>query len=69
MRLIDADAINIEIGGGYIDIDAESFMSAPIIEIICCSECKYSEFCEKKIHRHGIVYSIDFCSYGERSSK
>ena len=37
-------------------------------EIIHCRECKYTEFCEKKIHRHGIAYSIDFCSYGERNA-
>lgn len=62
------DDIVVEIGGGYIDIDAESFMNAPTIEIIRCRECKYTEFCEKKIHRHGIAYSINFCSCGERKS-
>jgi CTP synthase (UTP-ammonia lyase) len=32
MRLIDADTVIVEIGGGYIDIDSESFMSAPTIK-------------------------------------
>ena len=43
--------------------------NAPSINIVWCSECKYAEFCEKKIHRHGIAYSIDFCSYGEREGE
>ena len=42
---------------------------APSIDICLCRECKYTEFCEKKIHRHGIAYSIDFCSHGSSSEK
>ena len=42
---------------------------APSIDIVRCRECKYTEFCEKKIHRHGISYSIDFCSRGEREGE
>ena len=38
-------------------------------KLVRCGECKYTEFCEKKIHRHGIAYSIDFCSYGEREGE
>ena len=47
----------------------ETIKNAPSIDIVRCSECKHSEFCEKKIHRHGIAYSIDFCSYGSRSER
>lgn len=48
-------------------VSVENINSAPSIDIVRCQECKYTEFCEKKIHRHGITYSIDFCSYGVRN--
>ena len=35
-------------------------------DIIRCKNCEYEEFCERKIHRHGITYDINFCSYGKR---
>ena len=50
-------------------IDKLDLIEAPSIDICLCRECKYTEFCEKKIHRHGIAYSIDSCSYGSRSEK
>ena len=41
-KWINVDAVNIEIGGGYIDIDTESFLNAPSIDICFCHECKYT---------------------------
>ena len=38
----------------------------PLIDIVTCEECRYEEYCEKKIHRHGITFDINFCSYGKR---
>ena len=69
MRLIDADAVLIEIGGGYIDVDAESFLSAPSIEIVYCVECRYKgmEICPMyKLTKAGVLKPYDFCSYGEK---
>ena len=44
------------------------YPKAPIYvaDLIRCGECKYEEFCERKIHRHGMSFEIDFCSYGVR---
>ena len=48
-------------------LDADNLDNCPLIEIVTCKECKYAEYCEKAIHRHGITFNpIDFCSYGER---
>lgn len=40
-RWICVDDIIVEIGGGYIDIDTESFINAPSIDIVFCKECKH----------------------------
>jgi hypothetical protein len=67
-KWIKADAVNVEIGGGYIDIDAESFMNAPTIEICFCGECEkwHNGWC----YKHGRAFEPnDFCSYGSRSEK
>lgn len=74
-KWIKADAINVEIGGGYIDIDAESFMNAPSIDIVRCKECKYERdgeefmWCEHPNGLDSIVKPDDFCSYGEREGE
>ena len=68
-KWICVDDVIVEISGGYIDIDAESFMSAPSIEIIPCVECRYKgmEICPMyKLTKAGVLKPYDFCSYGER---
>ena len=72
-KWIKADAVNVEIGGGYIDIDAESFLNAPSIDIVRCRECRYwhSGECWGIPYRGDYDTSIDtkaddFCSYGEK---
>lgn len=54
-----------------IDVNKEELTKALELyhNLVRCRECKYTEFCEKKIHRHGIAYSIDYCSYGEREGE
>lgn len=69
---IDADAVNIEVGGGYIDIDTESFLNAPSIDICFCHECKWFNskgHCVRLAAECGIYEDVgtdDFCSWGER---
>ena len=65
MRLIDADAVIVVIGGGYIDIDAESFMNAPSIDIVHCGECKYRQTCCRPCYKADDSY----CSDGEREGE
>ena len=75
-RWIDADAFKSWIDE-YVSVfkksdkaEIKGYIShQPSIDICLCRECKYTEFCEKKIHRHGIAYSIDFCSHGEPFGK
>lgn len=64
---ICVDNIAIEIGGGYIDIDSESFMNAPSIDICFCRECKHRKkngFCLE--HNRYEKNDNGYCSYGER---
>ena len=76
-KWIKADAVNVEIGGGYIDIDAESFLNAPSIDIVHCFECKYAhitydgqcKYCDQITDDDGNVIEVyydgsHFCSYG-----
>ena len=76
-KWICVDDVIVEIGGGYIDIDAESFMNAPSIDIVRCKECKYKPICSHSVQHTTheptsvtIGYrSVDFCSYGEREGE
>lgn len=61
----------------YTDEVKEYIDSAPSIDIVCCSECKYRQQCRKAveyiIHEPASVTigykSINFCSYGERENE
>jgi hypothetical protein len=71
-KWIKADAVNVEIGGGYIDIDAESFLNAPSIDICFCRECKWWNCEMSGCKRNPSVVAWrddDFCSYGCRDTE
>lgn len=57
MYVKDEDVI-VFIGGGYIDVDSESFMQAERIDIVFCKECKRQDDCS--------LGDNGFCSDGER---
>ena len=83
MRLIDADAVDIEYRGGFHDdyvINYNSFMNAPTIDavsVVWCKECKYEHKCRKSVEHitHELTSvtigykAVDFCSYGEREDE
>ena len=75
-RYINADSVKINYIGGFNDtfeIDYDSFMNAPAIDIIRCKECNaymtdgYADGCGFCAYHHSVVQANDFCSYGERS--
>ena len=71
-RWICGDDVNIEIGGGYIDIDSESFMNASSIDIVRCQDCKYWVYNFNGCKRNPCTepwYATDFCNYGEREGE
>ena len=68
-RWICVDDIRVDIGGGYIDIDLESYMEAPSIDIVRCKDCKYwvsdgGALMNCDIHIDPTVPD-HYCSYGE----
>ena len=74
MRLIDADALKIPSE----EMIAKMIInSAPSIDIVRCSECKYRKQCHKAVEftTHEITSvtiayrPIDFCSCGEREGE
>lgn len=76
MRLIDADAVDIEYRGGFHDdyvVNYNSFINAPTIDavsVVRCKDCIWSEpneFGDLDCRCHIPTFRVnadDFCSYG-----
>ena len=72
-RYIKADAVKINYIGGFKDtfeVDYDSFMNAPSIDIVRCEECKYKDEIVNYCYENDRdVNADDFCSYGEREGE
>ena len=74
MRLIDADTVKINYIGGFKDtfeVDYNSFMNAPIVDVVRCGECAKRMTDECPMCNECNLVKVptddnDFCSYGER---
>ena len=77
-RYIDADLVKINYIGGFKDtfeIDYDSFMNAPTVDIVQCRECRKVREGGGHTNCNGYLYcrkwktlvdEDDFCSWGER---
>lgn len=71
-RYIDADSVKINYIGGFkdtIEVDYDSFMNAPSIDIVRCQDCKHWVYNFNGCARNPCTepwYATDFCNYGER---
>ena len=70
-RYIDADEIDLErVSDTICQWQAQEAIddtpTADVVEVVRCSECRYSDYCHQEVNSHGIEHRIDFCSRGER---